>query len=310
LHQCPRSSAHSTLTRTDIARIVEPGTAQSVEYLEQSDLADQVESVRLSPLSLNLEEMSKLWSVFFQTPYALSVVYQASVVLIQSEAATQAALPVRARYFYGTTFRQAVIEEVMSAEGKNQPIFAGGTLVIRGRNLRGDETTVALDGEEVEPSSVRDAEVSVALTSPPVPALVLRAGVHGIQMVHAMDMGVPTTPHRGISSNVAAFVLRPAIVTPIVPVIGAELTVRVTPEVGREQRVLLLLNELTSQSPASYSFTVPPRAGDTDSFTIAISGVKTGNYLVRVQIDGAESPLEVSADPLNSEYVGPTVTIP
>ena len=312
-------TAHSVLTRTDIVRIVDPTSAQFVEYLEESDLADQVESVRLSPLSLNLEEMSKLWSVFFQTSYSLSVAYQASVVLIQSEATPQAALPVRARYVYGTTFRRAVIEEVMSAEGKNEPILAGGALVIRGRSLRGDETTVALDGEEVQPSSVRDTEVAVALTSPPVPAELLRAGVHGIQIVHAMNMGVPATLHRGNSSNVAAFVLRPTIVAPIAVdnvVVGgdglraAELSVQVTPEVGQNQRVLLLLNELTNQAPAAYSFTVPSRNADTDTLTIAISGVEAGNYLARVQIDGAESPLDVSVNPLNPEYTGPTVTIP
>jgi hypothetical protein len=316
-------TAHPILTRTDIARIV-----QAVDYLKDSDLADQVESVRLSPLSLNLEEMSKLWSVFFQTPYALSVAYQACVVLIQSEATPQPALPVRARYVYGATFRQSVIEEVMSAEGENEPIVAGGSLVIRGRHLRGDQTTVAFDGEEVVPSSVRDTEVSVTLTLAFVPAEVLRAGVHGVQVVHAMMMGVPATAHRGVSSNVTAFVLRPTIV-PLTEddveavanvVVGdddlrsAELTVRVTPQVGQDQRVLLLMNELASQSPAAYSFTAPSRVADTNTLTIAISGVKPGDYLVRVQIDGAESPLEV-ADPLDPEYngpeyTGPTVTIP
>jgi hypothetical protein len=54
--------------------------------LAKSDLAFQVEFVehiRLSPLALSLEELSKLWSVFFQVPYALSVAYEASVVLIE-----------------------------------------------------------------------------------------------------------------------------------------------------------------------------------------------------------------------------------
>lgn len=42
-----------------------------------------VEQVRLTPISLNLEELSKLWSVFFQVPYTLSVAYEAAVVLIE-----------------------------------------------------------------------------------------------------------------------------------------------------------------------------------------------------------------------------------
>lgn len=32
-----------------------------------------------------LEEMSKLWSVFFQTPYSLSIGYRASVVSIEAD---------------------------------------------------------------------------------------------------------------------------------------------------------------------------------------------------------------------------------
>jgi hypothetical protein len=44
----------------------------SFPFLAPSDLGDEVERVRFTPLPLSLEELSKLWSVFFQTPYALS----------------------------------------------------------------------------------------------------------------------------------------------------------------------------------------------------------------------------------------------
>jgi hypothetical protein len=58
-------------------------------YLHESDLAFQVaqiENVTLTPISLDLEQLSKLWSVFFQVPYALSTAYLASAVLIESAA--------------------------------------------------------------------------------------------------------------------------------------------------------------------------------------------------------------------------------
>jgi hypothetical protein len=54
-------------------------------FLGRSDLADQIERVRFSPLGLNLEELSKLWSVFFQIPYRLSMAWQGSVVLIEPD---------------------------------------------------------------------------------------------------------------------------------------------------------------------------------------------------------------------------------
>lgn len=67
------------------------------DYLIGSDLAEQLERIRLAPISLNFEELSKLWSIFFQVPYALSIAYQASVVLIESEQLIQPATPVQER---------------------------------------------------------------------------------------------------------------------------------------------------------------------------------------------------------------------
>ena len=56
-------------------------------HLRDSDLelqVAQIEHVTLTPISLNLEELSQLWSVLFQVPYALSVAYMASTVLIET----------------------------------------------------------------------------------------------------------------------------------------------------------------------------------------------------------------------------------
>ena len=100
-------------------------------YLAQSNLADAVELVRFTPVPLQLEELSKLWSVYFQTPYSLSIAYQATVVLIESEESTHTALPVSARNIYAVPFRQPLIEEVVSAAGSNAPITSESPIVIR-----------------------------------------------------------------------------------------------------------------------------------------------------------------------------------
>src|SRR5829696_4573415 len=60
-------------------------------FLASSNLADEIELIKFTPGSFSLEELSKLWSVFFQTPYTLSVAYQASVVLIEPEVTPQEA---------------------------------------------------------------------------------------------------------------------------------------------------------------------------------------------------------------------------
>ncbi|MCB0082370.1 MAG: DUF4255 domain-containing protein, partial [Caldilineaceae bacterium] len=67
------------------------------DILGNSDLTAEVERVKFSPLTLNLEELSKLWSIFFQTPYHLSMAYMASVVFIERQPAPTRALPVLVR---------------------------------------------------------------------------------------------------------------------------------------------------------------------------------------------------------------------
>lgn len=79
------------------ADIQEAVADASNSYLADSNLAEQVERVKFSLQSMNLEELSKLWSVFFQTPYVLSLAYQASVVLIAAALTPQPAKAVDRR---------------------------------------------------------------------------------------------------------------------------------------------------------------------------------------------------------------------
>jgi uncharacterized protein DUF4255 len=60
-------------------------TAPETTFLGESDLAGQVDLVKLSPTILSMEEMSNLWSILLQTPYILSLTYVATVVLIQPD---------------------------------------------------------------------------------------------------------------------------------------------------------------------------------------------------------------------------------
>ncbi|QNE74114.1 DUF4255 domain-containing protein [Streptomyces finlayi] len=52
-------------------------------YLAGSDLADSLQRVRFTPTVMDVDETSKLWGMLHQTPYTLSVAYQASLVVIE-----------------------------------------------------------------------------------------------------------------------------------------------------------------------------------------------------------------------------------
>lgn len=51
-------------------------------YLATSDLAEAAQRVRFTPTVMDIDETSKLWGMLHQTPYALSVVYQAALVFV------------------------------------------------------------------------------------------------------------------------------------------------------------------------------------------------------------------------------------
>ncbi|MEV5986941.1 DUF4255 domain-containing protein [Streptomyces sp. NPDC052051] len=63
-------------------------------YLADSDLAEAAQRVRFTPMVMDIDETSKLWGMLYQTPYALSVVYQASLVFIDGLETPVAARPV------------------------------------------------------------------------------------------------------------------------------------------------------------------------------------------------------------------------
>ena len=209
--------------------------------LAASNLDEEVELVKFTQLPLSLEELSKLWSVFFQTPYVLSIAFHGTVVLIEGTSTPRAALPVRERNVYVNTFRQPFIERVTSAAGLSQPITATSTLRITGTRLRGAATAVRIGQTEVTPATgdVSDTQIDVVL--PPG----LRAGIQSVQVVHPALMGSPLASHSGVELNAVPFVLQPAIT---VSVSG------VTPTI--EDGSPLVVNGITLQSAtATVAFT-------------------------------------------------------
>ena len=327
LHETP------VLARDAIRRSLAPpstvsgaGLPAGLRALSVSGLAEQIEQIKITPVSLTTEEISKLWSAF-QAKYRPTATYQASVVLIEGDHPTRTPLPVRSRLVYVAPYKQPVIEKVVSQTGagapivENQPILAGYNLVVRGRNLRGDATVLNVGGIDVTPDAAGLSDTQIIV---PVPAG-LTAGIHGLQVKHERLLGSPPTPHKGIESSVAPFVLSPGIQSvnaSAVQSLGGDqrsgnIDVTVKPAVTEAQRLVLLLNEKTGagsgpgESPAAYSFNAPPLVlsppGSTEDISIPFTGVKAADYLVRVKVDGAESPLSCDS---TGRYNQPEVSIP
>ena len=296
------------LSRQDISHWLIPSssgpTANRENALQASGLAEQADLIRLTPHPLSTEEISKLWTAF-QAKYRPSLAYKASVVLIEAEEPTRAALPVRERRVHVLPMQRPLIHAVAP-----QFVQSGDVLTLQGQNLRGDPTLVRFGATVVEPPTedVRDRQIAVT-----VPADLL-AGVQAVQVVHPLDFGTDEEPHRGFESNAVAFMLIPQITTalPVTVAAGGTLTLDFSPSIGRTQSVALLIGDQTIEIPlrdpagpeisASLDFPIPD---DPDK-------LPAGNYLLRVRVDGAESRLLVDEDETSSNYghyIGPTVAI-
>lgn len=273
----------------------------SYPELQGADLADQLETVKLTPAMMSHEEHFRLWDSF-QVPYRLSVVYEASVVLVERPRQAKAAPPVRSALVGAVGLGRPRIDAL-----EPQILETGVALTIRGRELAGDSVKVVFATGEIDPVAVAQHEIQV------MPPAGLRAGMQRVQVVQRIPMGRPPTLHRGFESNAAAFMRAPRITTappykvklgtPAVPA-DADLALALAPPVARSQNVLLVVGDRTipRKPPA------PPTQAETANVTFTVPrDFPLGTHLLRVQVDGAESALTV--DPNTEQYVGPTLEV-
>ncbi len=296
LHEMP------VLTR-DAIRAVSATPPALLAGLTISELADQIEQIKIVPQVMSVEEMSKIWTAL-QSQYRPTAVYKASVVLIESTKSVRPTLPVQTRSIAVLPFEHPVIDLIQSQENNDapvvetQPILAGYNLVINGQLLQGDVTRVLIDEEEIIPA---DDQITATRIIVPLPAD-LQPGLHSVQVAHRVDFGTgfPSEPHRGFESNVAAFVLAPRITDPspvnVAP--NSNLSLGISPPVGPGQRATLLVGASTIPIPAR-----PPNDPPASSLNFPIPALAGGDYLLRVQIDGAESPLKIGGSGVFDEPI-------
>ncbi|MEQ8468922.1 DUF4255 domain-containing protein [Coleofasciculus sp. E1-EBD-02] len=331
-----------TLKKERIERTLHDST---YSYLLESDLPDQIQEISLWPLDLSLEDLSKAWSAFFQTTYLLSVAYRARVIMLEGQDTGSRPLPVRARSLDGIVpfTNQPKIDRIISQAGRLEPILADSTVLIQGNHLKSDITQVWIGEMEVTPSEITDTQIVLPLSS--IPTDSLQAGMHSLQVVHRLAKVMPPTSSNGngasqpsgnggqmqtvnqpqtfvssIQSNVSPLVIRPTITKTTVSkkavddedLRSAEIRVRSNLTVGKKQRVLLALNEIDTNQPAAYLFEASPRQTDVIWVSFPVERMKGGRYLVRLLVDGAESPLIVDTEPDSptfNQYVGPRISI-
>lgn len=292
--------AYPVLWPADIRAAKDPLTD---DFLVGPDDEVPIVNVRFTPLGLSLEELSKVWSVFFQTPYGLSMVYQASVVLVEHDLDIRPALPAQRSKAEGGILSNPVIAQVVSEQGLYQPVLAGGQIVITGTRLRGEQTWIRFveSGTDVEASDPREMRV---VTTIPVEAQTI--GLHSVRIVHRPWDALPGDTSNEVVSNPAGFVLYPEVTDVVLN--GTILDIEVQPAVLQEQKAECLLDQLGPTNPVSRQLRRLAFTGaSTTTLQFDITGIPSGSYAVRVRLDGIESRIEIDRD---TETVITRVDIP
>ncbi len=277
-------------------------------FMAGADLADAPELVRLTPVGLSLEELSKLWSVVFQTPYVLSAVYRASVIFIDGTVAPQEPLPVRTTVVQVNASLGPVLTDVLSQasptapELADAPIVTNSLLVLVGRDLMTEVTRLRIGSIELppDPSAISETKLRVALP-PSLPA--------GAQIVRVVQRKTVAPTSLDTFSNPMLFALAPTITASFA---AGAITVEFTPAIGQGQHVSISLNPFDTPPDGvanAFRFDVPrrPSATPATSITLSIAGVPPGEYLVRATVDEVQSPL--GFDAALGKYNAPRITV-
>ena len=315
---------HPELMAAEVVRTLETTPILTRELLEKtiaendeisdSDLHEAVETVKATPIAMDLEELSKLWSIFFQVPYALSLPYLCSYVVVEAEQQGGPVLPVTRPVIAPMPVSKVTVHVVEAVAGPRAPIVWGGALRIRGRGLAKPGLRILLDGTDVElaEATSKPEEVVFDLVAASFGGTELAAGVHRVQVVDPPPPGTPA--HLVRTSDVVPFKLRSTLA--IAATTANEIRVGFQPEIVEGQTVRLFLEELVDDGPKSYVLIpepIPAADFPKAELEFPLADVDSGTYLVSAQVDGVYSALDVGEDPDQPDFgqiKGPQVVIP
>jgi hypothetical protein len=302
------------LDRPAIRRALQPGVLDlsmlppEYQVLSASDLADQVEAIRITPVALPLEELSKLWTAI-KAQFRPSAAYLVSVVLIEAAQPARSPLPVLSRgpvdpltqRDRGVAVQADLLPAVPTlydaAPVSGQPVARlGESLAVTGWRLAGSGVTALLTHRLV-PTPIElpvapdpaGADFTLGLPNtaadqllyPPGPwQLSLRVTVPGEaapRESNAIGLAIAPVPQLPPLGAVRAVV--PPQTVPTVTV-----TLQCSPQVALAQRATLALDGDTADAA--------PRVDPADPLVFVFpDSVPAGPRRVRLRVDGIDSLL-------------------
>jgi hypothetical protein len=299
LHEYPVLTREMINTALNPSPDVGTDLPPALRALAGCGLAEQVEQLRITPESLNSEEMSKLWTAA-QSSYRPTAAYQVSVVLIRAEKPTRTTMPVLSRgpVDPGTGRERGVVVTpdlvppvptiTAVVPDDSQPVAQlGETVTVKGHHLDGANRALRLVNERF------GVDESLAASGPSTPdemSLIIptaRAGDFPVGVYDVRARLVKAGESDPRESNRLALVLAPTITNLPQAVVrdgngDVNLTINFRPALQPGQSVILLLGQ---REVIPNAFTAP-----VSSLDFFIEDADAGQPLARLRVDGVESP--------------------
>ncbi len=314
LHEQP------VLDRAAIRRAIQPGTLDvsmlppDMQVLAGSDLADQFEAIRVSPLGLQMDDMSKLWTAI-KAEFRPSAAYQVSVVLIEATKAARAALPVLSRgpvdpltqRDRGVVVNPDMLPPVPTLfaalpPGRQPAARLGEVVTVTGSRLLGNGAVAVLShrllADAIELAVTPNAGgTGFNLTLPNAASDQTRFAPGLWQLSLRVTPPGEAAPREsnGIALAIAAAALLPpvGVVRAVVPPASettVTVTLRTSPQVRTTQAATLVLD--------SSSAVAAPRTNAADPLVFSFAGsLPAGNRWLRLRVDGVDSQLVLRDGP-------------
>lgn len=291
----PRAAIRTALSPTPVTG--GGGLPPTLQALAASDLAEQIEQIKIALRPLTVDDLSKMWTAF-QAKYRPSACYTVSVVLIESVAPKRLPLPVLMR---GENDRGVVVQPnllppfptLFSTTFENQQTAArlNEVVTLDGVHLDGEpgDTVVVLLNHrlfnvpaQINPlAGATDKQIAFRV---PNNATDFPAGVYAVSVgfIHAGKLYRTT--------NALGLALAPNNPTlPASPIArdgsgNLILTVTCAPEVWRGQRASLLLGDREALA-------APFNAAKTNTLNFSFPAFPPNDYFVRLRVDSVESIL-------------------
>jgi hypothetical protein len=312
------------LPRAAIRRSLDPPPSPAVpatmlptlyQSLRASELANQIEQIKVTPEVMNTEELSKLWTAI-QSHYRPTATYVATVVLIRPVVPEMAPLPVLSRGSRDPVTKRETGPAVNASLDSPYPAITsitfpptqnsarlGDTVSVEGQSLDGTQQQLLLSNpwrgiSRSVPANAGGSATALSFLIPDDPAN-LPAGLYAvaIQLVGGRDPAPRTT-------NQLALAIAPQITAlPSSAALAADgtltLTPTCTPQIQRTQDATLILGTFAVDANPITSATATP--------TFVFSGLVPGTYWARLRVDGVESPLVVYGTP--PSFSGPQISV-